>query len=96
MYKRKGNYKKIRLELFYLDNTCGICGKEIKDEKESTIDHIIPLSKGGADKRHNMQLAHNDCNNKKGNGCHIKGLKNKNKQLLKVSIGELIELKGPR
>lgn len=30
--------------------------------KEATIDHIIPLSKGGKDEITNMQLAHYDCN----------------------------------
>lgn len=32
-----------------------------------TIDHIIPLSRGGANEYHNAQPAHSLCNHLKGN-----------------------------
>jgi 5-methylcytosine-specific restriction endonuclease McrA len=32
-----------------------------------TIDHIVPVSKGGDDTRANVQLAHFRCNSVKGN-----------------------------
>lgn len=48
-------------------NLCAICEKEILTMKEASIDHIIPLSKGGVHGPNNMQLAHVECNLKKGN-----------------------------
>lgn len=48
-----------------LNKNCGICFKPIMDK--STIDHIIPKSKGGTNKLSNLQLAHLECNRKKGN-----------------------------
>lgn len=45
---------------------CAICGKEIGDLNDLTIDHIIPLAKGGKNKMKNFQLAHRECNIRKG------------------------------
>ena len=45
---------------------CGICGKPIENMKQCTIDHIIPLSRGGQTTLENCQLAHSWCNIKKG------------------------------
>lgn len=41
---------------------CGICGKPITNMKECTIDHIVPISKGGMTTMNNCQLAHFKCN----------------------------------
>lgn len=41
---------------------CQYCGKP-----GDTLDHIIPLSKGGARGSTNVTLACQDCNNEKGN-----------------------------
>lgn len=51
---------------------CGICGERVDltvtcGPKQPTIDHIIPMSRGGWDERHNIQLAHRGCNSRKGN-----------------------------
>ncbi len=48
---------------------CAICGKPIRDMKDCTIDHIIPLSHGGLTTLENCQLAHRRCNLAKGNKC---------------------------
>lgn len=48
------------------DGLCGICREPVSLE-EFTIDHVIPLSKGGAHLFENMQLAHKGCNSSKGN-----------------------------
>lgn len=47
--------------------TCALCGKEISDACDLTLDHIVPRSCGGSDKLHNMQPAHKHCNELKGN-----------------------------
>lgn len=52
---------------------CGICGKRVNDNLAvphplaKTIDHIIPLSKGGTHEPKNVRLAHFICNSKRGN-----------------------------
>ena len=45
---------------------CAICGNPIETMKDCTIDHIIPISKGGLTTIDNCQLAHKNCNVKKG------------------------------
>lgn len=45
---------------------CGICGLPIEDMKDCTVDHIVPLAKGGRTTIENCQLAHFDCNQRKG------------------------------
>ena len=49
-----------------LEYKCQICGKELKKE-EITIDHIIPLSKGGGNNIENLQPLCKSCNSKKSN-----------------------------
>ena len=61
------NVKKHRKALLNQeDPRCGICGQPITHPKTATIDHIIPLAKGGTNYRDNTQLAHARCNRKKG------------------------------
>lgn len=47
-------------------SVCALCGQPIIDMKDCTIDHIVPVSKGGLTTIDNCQLAHSDCNVKKG------------------------------
>lgn len=50
---------------------CRLCGRLVSlskhwpDPKSASIDHIIPLSKGGDDTYRNTQLAHLGCNSRK-------------------------------
>ncbi|MEO1303442.1 MAG: HNH endonuclease [Pseudomonadota bacterium] len=58
---------------------CALCGEpmlqnrfeaahaRIWAKRRATIDHIVPISKGGADQLENLQLAHANCNKIKGN-----------------------------
>lgn len=45
---------------------CGICGENIA-EGDVSIDHIIPITRGGGDNIENLQPAHKSCNSRKGN-----------------------------
>lgn len=53
--------------LWERSKVCGICGEKIETMRESTVDHVVPLSKGGSNRMDNLQLAHEACNLKKGN-----------------------------
>ena len=64
-YRSPVSYKKI----YKRDKgICGICGMYVPDDKDpsgiwtATIDHIVPLSKGGTHEPANCQLAHRLCN----------------------------------
>ncbi len=61
--------------IFERDNwQCGICGRKINRRlkfphpRSKSIDHIIALSKGGADAPINLQAAHLRCNMSKNSG----------------------------
>jgi len=41
---------------------CAICGNAFNSKKQITIDHVMPLCKGGEDTIANYQLAHYGCN----------------------------------
>ena len=51
---------------------CGICGEEIdrnaphRSYLSASIDHVVPLARGGTHTPANVQAAHFGCNSKKG------------------------------
>ena len=49
---------------------CGICHRRVA-KAEFSIDHILPISLGGADAPHNVQLAHLQCNSRKQNSARF-------------------------
>lgn len=56
-------------EIFARDGwRCGVCGEPVDDSlvypdpRSASLDHIVPLSKGGAHSPGNVQLAHLSCN----------------------------------
>lgn len=46
---------------------CSLCDKPIETMKDCTIDHVVPISKGGLTTIDNCRLAHRNCNLSKGN-----------------------------
>lgn len=52
--------------------SCGLCGgrvlrtKQVPHPRAATLDHIVPLARGGDHVRRNVQLAHFRCNSEKG------------------------------
>lgn len=52
--------KKAKLK-FTMPNNCWYCGSENPD----TVDHVIPVSKGGADDLDNLVLSCKRCNSRK-------------------------------
>lgn len=47
------------------NETCHLCGEWVSVHEQS-LDHVIPLSKGGAHTYDNIKLAHGLCNSRKG------------------------------
>lgn len=63
--KRRSSYKSAKKKLRSKGITdCFWCGKPLLDD--CTIEHIVPLSKGGLDCESNWALAHEKCNQKHG------------------------------
>jgi 5-methylcytosine-specific restriction endonuclease McrA len=59
-------YRRIKKLLFDKRPHCGYCDAKLTLE-EATIDHIIPLDRGGSNGQDNLRLACKACNGKKGN-----------------------------
>lgn len=71
-------YRKARKKIFASQSVCAICGRPVNfdlrfpDPWSATVDHIIPISKGGnpADIA-NLQLAHLQCNRMKASKTNL-------------------------
>lgn len=63
----RGQVRKIRFNLYYNHgvNCCFVCDK-FMDFKDATLEHIIPIDKGGATRYENYSLSHEECNISKG------------------------------
>lgn len=72
--KRNGKYVYINIYNIYKRDRwkCGICGGKVNKhlkyphQLSPSLDHIIPLSRGGSHTPENVQLAHLRCNLSKG------------------------------
>lgn len=63
--RRAGSYRSERKRLLEQDNRCYWCGKKLT-LKKSTLEHKIPLARGGLDERSNWALACLPCNSRRG------------------------------
>ena len=101
MYKNNGmarygvhrqQYEKNKKRILTTQSVCGICGQPV-DKKlkfphpmSATVDHIIPMDKGGHPSDiNNLQLAHFRCNREKSN--KLPALSDKNDE---ASIGNQV------
>ena len=67
MAKRRTIHKNKRNRIIAKSgNICAICGRPILNN-ECTIDHIVPITRGGTYDDNNLQVAHKDCNLMKAN-----------------------------
>lgn len=66
--REKGKAKQLRNTSWWArkrsPGICHYCGKKVSPS-ELTMDHIIPISRGGKSEKHNLVPACKECNNKK-------------------------------
>jgi 5-methylcytosine-specific restriction endonuclease McrA len=46
-------------------NLCCFCRKSMK-KSETTLEHVVPISKGGTNAQRNLKLSCSGCNNQRG------------------------------
>lgn len=75
-------FENARRKILATQTVCGICGKPVDFSYKSphplspTVDHIIPVSKGGHPSDiANLQLAHRCCNRQKSDKISIENIK---------------------
>jgi hypothetical protein len=61
-----GYYRSVKTQLLKSDPHCWICKCGLT-RKTATIDHVIPLDKGGSNGQDNLRIACESCNKTKGN-----------------------------
>lgn len=92
--RAKATFLKAKKIIYARDTICGICGRAVDYDKHfpdpwsPTIDHIIPIQKGGDPCNiENLQLAHLQCNRIKATKMVSLQVKEKNcsNQLLPLS-----------
>jgi 5-methylcytosine-specific restriction endonuclease McrA len=65
--ERKNSYASLRNRLYKNGKTnCHICGEYV-EKCDASIEHIIPLSKGGSNLLDNLSISHRKCNELRGN-----------------------------
>lgn len=62
--KRRGNYRRTRKRMLEKSGQCHWCGCELTLDA-STLDHKIPLKRGGLDNANNWVLACQPCNDRR-------------------------------
>ncbi len=80
----RAQFDKNRAKILATREVCGICGRPVNFDKRfpdpwsATLDHIVPVSKGGDPAAlENLQLAHLQCNRQKASKLYAPQLKEK-------------------
>ena len=63
--RRKGNYRSEKRKMIQICNKCHWCGIKLTLET-ATMEHVIPLYRGGLDNANNRVLACKPCNSRRG------------------------------
>lgn len=74
---------------FRVSQFCCYCGRGIHIPLKKTVEHLVPLSKGGNDSPHNKKSCCHKCNNWRGNK-PLENFKNEVKELItynKLKVG---------
>lgn len=58
--------------LWQKSKDCFFCKRRIESFSEASIEHVIPLGKGGSNRMNNLALSHEKCNHERGNSMGIK------------------------
>jgi len=75
MYKRKTHPRFSKNNVYLRDmNTCQYCGNEFS-KHDLTLDHVLPISKGGKTNWTNIVTACKSCNVKKGSRTDVSPLR---------------------
>lgn len=64
---KKSRLQKLRKSLWLIDPTCHYCGV-VLSLSNATLDHVIPVSRGGKSARRNLVISCKSCNQEKGDG----------------------------
>ena len=93
MSNHYGRFEKNKKRIFATQSVCAICGKPVDFNLKyphplsPTIDHIIPLAKGGHPSDiDNLQLAHRCCNRAKSDKLVPKEMKGDQQQVISNRI----------
>lgn len=65
-HRKRASYRKVRMKMLRKSTACHWCKSPLTIDT-STIDHVIPLSRGGLDNANNRVLACEPCNSGRGN-----------------------------
>lgn len=76
----RANRKKFSMKqkkvAFDRNNICFYCDKDIETIQEASWEHCIPLSRGGSNRKDNMALSHEKCNQERKDSIKVKEVEN--------------------
>lgn len=70
--KKRRTKARSRNRMWEESKICFYCGYEIAAIEDASIEHKVPLSRGGSNRRDNLALSHKACNRTRGNSLSVK------------------------